>query len=290
MLKNFYTMGGGHFWEDVFFYQKWRIQRNFTSKKCRLLDNWDIRRHEGSFEDCRKAFLDYIEAFELARQKGHMVIMLHGLAESKNIFKPLWRAVLEKGLMAAAINYPSTQKTLNGHARQLDFFLNHLEDVETVSFVTKGIGSLLLRKIFSAPSPWQQRLKIGRIVEIEPMNHGSPLLKKLSKNKVADFVLGPMAQELSTRKAEALPQLPSDIATGIILCPSLTTKVIESLAKASRPEITPESEREFCGAKEVIKMNVWQINPFANKDLVEQTVKFLSTGHFGATAKKIKKL
>ena len=60
MFGGFYTMGGGHFWEDVFFYQKWRIQRNYISKKCRLLDNWDISRFEGSFEECRKSFIQYI--------------------------------------------------------------------------------------------------------------------------------------------------------------------------------------------------------------------------------------
>ena len=106
MKSDFFTFGGGHAWEDVFFYQKWRIQRNYTSKKCRLLDNWDIRRHEGTFEECRKAFIKYIEAYELARQKGHMVIMIPGLGESKNVFKPLWREVLKDRFMVAAVNYP----------------------------------------------------------------------------------------------------------------------------------------------------------------------------------------
>ena len=112
MKSDFFTFGGGHAWEDVFFYQKWRIQRNYTSKKCRLLDNWDIRRHEGTFEECRKAFIKYIEAYELARQKGHMVIMIPGLGESKNVFKPLWREVLKDRFMVAAVNYPSTQKRI----------------------------------------------------------------------------------------------------------------------------------------------------------------------------------
>ena len=162
MRFDFFTLGGSQFWEDVFFYQKWRIQRNYKTKQYRLLDNWDIRRAEGRFENCRRAFLKYIEVFQLSRQKGHMVIMLHGLGESKNIFKPLWREALKNGYMAAAINYPSTRKRIDGHIRQLDFFMNHLEDVQEVSFVTNGIGGVILRKLLSFDSPWGHKKKINR--------------------------------------------------------------------------------------------------------------------------------
>lgn len=147
MRFEFFTMGGSQLWEDVFFYQKWRIQRNYRTKEYRLLDPWDVQRHSGGFENCRRAFLDYIEIYEISRQRGHMVIMLHGLGDSKNIFKPLWRAVLKEGMMAAAINYPSTRKRIDSHVRQLDFLLNHLEDVQEVSFVTKGVGGIVLRKL-----------------------------------------------------------------------------------------------------------------------------------------------
>ena len=45
MRFEFFTMGGSQLWEDVFFYQKWRIQRNYRTKEYRLLDPWDIQRH-----------------------------------------------------------------------------------------------------------------------------------------------------------------------------------------------------------------------------------------------------
>jgi len=281
MRNDFYTMGGSQFWEDVFFYQKWRIQRNCVSKKCRLLDNWDIRRHEGTFEECRKAFVKYISAYEISRQKGHMVIMLHGLGDSKNIFKPLWREVLKKKLLVAAINYPSMQKGLDGHVRQLNFFLNHLEDVQEISFVTQGIGSLLLRKLLNLDTEWKQKLKINRIVEVAPMNHGSKLLEKLGKNKILSFIFGPVLQDVAPKKAEALPRLPKDIETGIILSPSLGTRVTEFFTRTSMPKITPESEKKSSGAKEVIQLNVSSPNVFKNKTLVEKVVNFLVNGRFG---------
>ena len=237
MLEGFYTFGGGHFWEDVFFYQKWRIQRNYVTKKCRLLDNWDISRFEGSFEECRQAFIKFIEAFELPRQKGHMIIMLPGLGESKNIFKPLWRAALKDGFMAAAVNYPSTQKEIDGHVRQLDFFLNHLEDVEQVSFVTHGVGSIILKRLFMLDTPWRQKLKMGRIVEVGPQNHGSRLLKKLSKSKLFGFILGPMAAEMDPSYIEKIPPLPQGIESGIVLCESPFVRFAEKLTGTNAPKM-----------------------------------------------------
>lgn len=280
MANEFYTFGGGHFWEDVFFYQKWRIQRNYVSKKCRLLDNWDISRFEGSFEECRKAFIKYIEVYELARQKGKMIIMLPGLGESKNIFKPLWRAAISEGFMAAAVNYPSTQKGIEGHVRQLDFFLNHLEDVEEISFVTHGIGSIILRALFSLKTPWREKLKIGRVVQVQPLNHGSRLLVKLSKNKVLGFILGPIAREMEQRRIELIPPIPLGIENGIIESDSMKRRFWEAITNTKMHKPAKEEELRFNNAKEIINIPNHKLNIFDNKKVVEAAIKFLTTGNF----------
>lgn len=116
--------------------------------------------------------------------------MIPGLGESKNVFKPLWREVLKDRFMVAAINYPSTQKRIEGHVRQLDFFLNHLEDVNKVSFVTSGIGGIVLKALFSLESPWRKRLKIGRIVEVAPKNHGQQAVGSPQQEQIARLYSG----------------------------------------------------------------------------------------------------
>lgn len=278
---DFYTFGGGFAWEDVFFYQKWRIQRNFITKKCRLLDNWDIRRYEGTFDECRSAFLKYIKIFELSRQRGHMIVMLPGLGKSKNIFKPLWRRALKEKYMAAALNYPSTQKKLGGHIRQLDFFLNHLEDVQEVSFVAEGIGALILRGLISLDSPWKKKIKISRIVEVAPPSHGNPLLLKLSKYKFFNFVLGPMIADMSAKKTEAIPFYPKNIEVGIILIKeSFWKKALNFVADVKNAELDPKKEKAFTGAKDVIAMRTWRFNVFKKKKIVDKVIQFLNFGHF----------
>lgn len=280
MKFEFFTLGGSQLWEDVFFYQKWRIQRNYRTKEYRLLDPWDIQRHCGGFENCRRAFLEYIEIYELSRQRGHMVIMLHGLADSKNIFKPLWREVLKEGMMAAAINYPSTRKRIDSHVRQLEFLLNNLEDVQEVSFVTKGIGGLVLRKLLNLESPWQKRLKINRIVQVCPPNQGSRLFAKLSKSGLFRWFLGPILKEASPNEMIFIPKFPQTTEFGVISTDfpgkSLTNLLPESVRKA----LPTQGEAGLEGAKDVIHINNVNYNVFNNKKVVNACINFLTKGKF----------
>ncbi len=198
MKFDFYTFGGRFFWEDVFYYQKWRIQRHYPQKICRLLDGWDIKRFEGDFVSCYDEFLKQVKVSEITKQSGHMVIMLPSFFESKNVFKPLWREVIKKGHNVAALNYPSTMKDADAHAIQINFFLNHLEDISEVSFVTKGASAMILNKIIKSRAKWKNKLKVRSIITINPPQMASPLFTKLMKNKIIQKIFGPMSKNYAT--------------------------------------------------------------------------------------------
>ncbi|MFI3242595.1 MAG: hypothetical protein R3Y43_08530 [Alphaproteobacteria bacterium] len=197
MISDFYTLGGNFFWEDVFFYQKWRIQRHYKKKTCRLLDNWDIRRFEGEFNECYKEFLKSIELYEISKQSGHMIIMLPSFFESKNVFKPLWREILKENYNVAAINYPATLKNSDSHAKQINLLLNNLEDINEVSFITKGVGAIVLDKILSHKEKWQNKLKINKVITINNPKEYSLPIKKLTKSYICKIFLGPMCAEVN---------------------------------------------------------------------------------------------
>lgn len=280
MPFEFFTLGGSQLWEDVFFYQKWRIQRNYKTKEYRLLDPWDIRRCDGGFENCRRAFLEYIEIYEISRQRGHMVILLHGLGDSKNIFKPLWREVLKEGLMAAAVNYPSTKKRIDSHVRQIEFLLNNLEDVQEVSFVTKGVGGIILRKLFSIESPWQKRLKINRVVQVCPPNQGSRWLAKLNKSKLCKWLLGPLLKEASPSEMIFIPKFPQEIEFGIISTDFPGRGLTSLLPESLRRSLPTLSEADLGNAKDIIHINNVNYNVFNNKKVVSACTNFLTKGKF----------
>lgn len=276
----FFTLGGSQRWEDVFFYQKWRIQRNYKTKEYRLLDNWDIRRESGSFDDCYKAFLKMIEIYQLSRQRGHMVIMLHGIAQSKNIFKPLWREVTKYGFMVAALNYPSTYKKIDSHIRQLDFFLNHLEDVKEISFVTYGSGALILRKLLFFDAEWKKKMKLKKIIEINPPSNGSNFWKNMSNYSWAKKLFGPIINDLTPHGVQKIPEYDKKLKVGIISASTLLIKLCEYLPNCIRKFLPFYEEYVHGDIKEVAKINSKTFFILSGPEVASKCVKFLKHGEF----------
>lgn len=280
MKFTFFTFGGGQFWEDVFFYQKWRIQRNLESKKYRLLDAWDIERHRGSFEECRKAFVKFIDVYQMPRQKGPMIIMLHGFAESKNVFRPLWRKALKKGYLVAAINYPSTEKKIDGHVKQILFMMNHLEDVQEVYFVAKGIGAVILRKLLSVKASWKERIRVKRIVLVCPANQGSAFITALGKNKLLRWIFGPVTEEMTIQKVRRIPSFPANIETGIIYCEHPLKKFIRFLPDRLAAILPNENESKLADIKSMVEIKNSNWNVFKNLRVSCAVLNFLAKGRF----------
>lgn len=280
MRRCFFTFGGSQFWEDVFFYQKWRIQRNHKTKEFRLLDPWDIRRYEGGFEECRQAFVRYISIYQLPRQKGHMIIMLHGFGDSKNIFKPMWRAALKDNYLAAAVNYPSTQKNLDGFVKQLNFFLNHLEDVQEVSFISLGIGGIILRKLLASKEPWVKNLKINRAVLVCPPNQGSALLTKLATIKFFRNILGPACADFDPKNASEWDKLRLKTDIGVIYTQRRGKGILRFLPQSFDKYFYVADVAKFRGEKDCCYIKNFSLNPFKNKRIVNACLRFLKNGKF----------
>jgi hypothetical protein len=237
MNFDFFTFGGSLFWEDVFFYQKWRIQRHCFTKKYRLLDSWDIRRASGTFDVCQKAFIRYIECYEIPKQPNRMVILLHGYMDSKNIFKPLWRKFNLTNMSVAALNYPSLFRNSLASAHQLLFFLNHMENIEELSFVTKGCGNLVLRKTLDLPIEMQtfrNNTRILNIVEVNPVLAGNILCDFINKYKILKAIFGPMTYDMTEKSTKSLPGIASEINKLTIFSKSITKILLHNILKICR--------------------------------------------------------
>ena len=276
----FFTFGGSQFWEDVFFYQKWRIQRNYHSKIYRLLDNWDIKRAEGSFEHCRKAFVKFIEVYEIPRQSGELIILLHGLGDNKNVFRRLWKDLTANGYNVAAVNYPSTRKPMRYHIRQLEFFLNHCEDISKVSFITKGEGCLLLRMLIANTYGWQDNFRINKVINVNPINTGSDVFELLSRYKLFNFIFGPMLKEGTPKGAQSISKLPEEIQKGIIFCETWGQKLLSPIIGRFKglPLKTETNEEDF--AESIAHIKNTYFNVFNNPDVSIACLNFLKKGNF----------
>lgn len=277
-MFHFFTLGGKQFWEDVFYYQKWRIQRHWRTHKYRLLDNWDICRAKGTFEECRQAFVNYIEIYEIPRQSGKMVILLHGLGESKNIFKPLIKPLEAKGYNVVAINYPSTRKDLKAHVDQLDFFLSHIEDIDEVSFITNGIGCLLLRYLLNTSFEWSKKFSIGRIINVNPINLGSQTFITLSRFKILNFIYGKALKECTPENASSIPELPQNYPLALIFCETYFGKIASFFAERYKGIDIPGEKKEEDFSPIRVKIKNSHLNIFDNPKLISACVSFMNTG------------
>lgn len=277
MKFDFFTFGGAVFWEDVFFYQKWRIQRHCFTKKYRLLDSWDIRRACGSFENCQRAFIKYIESCEITKQQGKMVILLHGYLESKNIFKPLWRKLTLTDSTIAALNYPSLFRSSLSSAHQILFFLNHLDDIKEISFVTNGAGSIVLQQLLNLDSDLQayrSQMRLRNIVEINPVINENLFCEFLSRFKIFRFLLGPMLNDLTEKGVKKLPYIPNELNILRIFSPSrgyqLGIDLLSLWGFSAR-------ENRIRG-KNIIYLKGTTFRTFKNEQLLNYTAKFINNG------------
>ncbi len=277
MKFDFFTLGGSFFWEDVFFYQKWRIQRHCITKKYRLLDSWDIRRANGSFETCQKAFVKYIKGYEIPRQHGNLVILLHGYADSKNIFKPLWRKLVLTNSVVAALNYPSLFHSSLASAHQLLFFLNHIDNIDEVSFVTKGAGNLVLQQALNLPlnlQPFREKIHINRVVEINPFIKESLLSELLAKLKIFRIVLGPMLKDFSEKSIRNTPSLPSEINSLLIFSDSKLFRLYLGFLRLLHIPVEDSSSKK----KHSIYLRGCTFFTLKNEEILNYTVKFINNG------------
>lgn len=277
MKFNFFTFGGAFFWEDVFFYQKWRIQRHCGTKTYRLLDSWDIRRASGTFEECQKAFIKYIDRYEITKQQGKLIVLLHGYLDGKNIFKPLWRKLVLTNATVAAINYPSLFRSSLASAYQLLFFLNHMEDITEVSFVTKGAGNLILRQTLNLPPElqiFQEKMRIRNIVEINPVIKSSFLCDLLSKFRIFRLIGGPMLEEMTEKKLKNLPSLPNRLNSFKIFSDSKISKIISRISACCH---FPARENLY-RKKDAVFIDGTNFQPLKNEKVLNCTVKFINNG------------
>lgn len=280
MAFHFFTLGGRQYWEDVFYYQKWRIQRHFRTHKYRLLDPWDIRRESGSFEVCRQAFIKAIEVYEIDPQNGSLVVLLYGLGKNKTIFQPLIEKLNDENISSVVMNYPSRQKSFEEHLEQLSFFLTHLEGITSVSFITEGSGCLLLRHLLASNFLQNKKINIKKVININPINTGSETCAYLSRFKIFNFLFGPSLKECSPTAVESLPFLSESISLGLIFCETYYQKLLKFLIHRYQSVDIPSEKKETDFSEHRISVLNYRLNIFKNKNLILSCVRFLREGTF----------
>ena len=202
-------------WGDEVIFHQWRIQRHAATGRCRLIDGQNVRHAFGSFEECRAALEQIKRQRGLPTMTGKVVLLLHGLAHSRACMTPLARFLEHNSdYVVLNVEYPGTHQSIAASARALASIVDHLGQVEEVSFVAHSMGCLIVRRYLSdqmaakpgelGPRPGEKLAEPGRppkprlkrMVMLAPPNHGSPIADALADNTLFRLLLGKPGQEL----------------------------------------------------------------------------------------------
>ena len=282
MKFDFFTFGGRFVWEDVLNYQNWIIQRNIHTQKYRLLDNYNIRRDSGTFENCKTTLLKYIEACEIKSPYTDSIILLHNYGRTKFSWNRICESLKKSNCNIIALNYMSLSQTLKHNANLLATLLRNLDNSGKLHFITHGAGCLILRQ-FLALTDNYRIYNIADVIDINPINSGSDLADLLCRSEILKKILGPMLSEITPQKALDLPKLPKEILHGIIFYPPVYTQLLKKLLRRYEgfPFLTPPSESSY--AEKICRINRNIFFPLNDSDLGEICIQFITTGNFPFT-------
>lgn len=267
MKFSFFTLGGRFFWEDVLYYQGWRIQRRINTSRYRLLDSNNIRRQNGTFEICKDTLLKYISACEISAPDKNTIILLHGFARSKNSLNNLYSAIREINTNTISVNYGTFAVNIRHSAEVLLQFLRNLPDASNLYFVTVGSGCLVLRKLFDVCDNYRT-LNIKGVININPLNSGSDFAFLLSKCKFFNKIFGPMLKEITPDEALKISKVPQEIPLHLILSPSKFNTIVNKFFAPleSFPQLSPPTEASHSQNCKEIKQLTWF--PMQNENMI----------------------
>ena len=182
------TTGGMQFWADELFFREWRIQRNATGGHYRLLDGNYLRHASGTYEECLAKLDEIKQKRELPPMEGKAVLVLHGLARTRNSTYLLAKYLdYASDYVVFNVGYPSTRQTISDHARSLANIVDNLHGIEEINFVGQSLGNIVIRHYLAdAVREGGRGLdpRIKRFVMLGPPNHGSIAATSFADNKL----------------------------------------------------------------------------------------------------------
>jgi pimeloyl-ACP methyl ester carboxylesterase len=210
------------------------------------------------------------------------VVLLHGIAQSSLLMKPLQRRLEHAGYKVINLDYPSTQMRIEEAvnyivAPRVRDYLGAFDG--TVHFVTFSMGSLLARELLKQYPP----KNLGRVVMIGPPNQGSEVADALQDWELYRTLYGPAGEELTTA---AIKIEEVDYELGVIAGDVAIDPIGAHLIPGPDDGRVAVARTQLPGMKAMTIVHAPHTMLQLMPSVWERVIRFLETGAFDAQAVK----
>lgn len=275
------TFGGKQLWADEFLYAGYRIQQNEYSGHHRLLGPDDTRLAWGTWENCHETFTRIRDSRGIQRPSRHLVILLHGVFRSKDSWGPMTRALRRAGYDAQPVNYPSTRRSLEQHAEQIERILDRSDDVDRVSFVCHSMGGIVTRMLLGRASDWRSRIQVNRLVMIGTPNRGAEIAEAFRSIPLFGPISGASVDQLRPERIDAIPV--PDVRFGTIAGSSGRASGYNPLLPGDDDMTVTVDSTRLPGAEDELVVQAVHTFVMIKPEVVAATLRYLKSGRFRAS-------
>jgi pimeloyl-ACP methyl ester carboxylesterase len=285
------TLGGSQLWTDQLIFRDWRIQKNAITGHYRLLDDEDLRRAWGTFDECRDRLDELREKLPLEPIRGEVVLVLHGLGRTRDSMAGMCRYLEREGRYTVLnMSYATTRGRIEDHAAALARVVRNLDPgVTEVNFVAHSLGNIVVRRFLydyerqSEPNPIRPRVK--RIVMLGPPNRGSQLAQRFPHSMLVRLVAGSSTVELAKNWTSLQQRLATPRCQfGIIAGGQGDDDGRNGLLEGDDDLIVTVEETKLAGARDFAVLPVYHGVIMLDRRVREYTLRFLQHGYFRSDA------
>lgn len=209
---------------------------------------------------------------------GDYVVILHGIARSKNHMKKLEKFLQKDGYQVVNIDYPSTKYPI----QKLTDIINkeiseRVSDDKKIHFIGYSMGSLMTRALIHK----FKYKNLGRVVHLAPPNNGSEVADFMKDYWIYKTIFGPAGQQLVTNQNE-FQDLFGEVnyELGIIAGNSTIDPISSAIIKKENDGKVSVESTKLAGMKDhIIIKSSHTFFPY-NKKVQMQTLNFLKYGQF----------
>ncbi len=211
---------------------------------------------------------------------GKKVVLLHGLARSRETMVKMGDALQGKGFSVCNIGYPSTSHPIEELAMNFvaPAIKSCIGDMKApVDFVTHSMGGIIVRYLAShAPG-----IEIGRVVMLSPPNRGSEVVDAFGDMRLFESINGPAGKQLGTGK-ESMPNSlgPACFELGIVTGNRSINWILSAIIDGENDGKVSVENAKLEGMKDFLVVPA--SHPFIMKNdiAIMQTLHFLEHGQF----------